>query len=114
MTKKVELVVGAAMERSKTLVGAILEARKGHRTNAQRVIDICKDLVMTKPAQEPLAPRISEIGGIRYGRFPATQSLLNRYGDIYVFGGPHTGRSLMCRPQRLRRPRRALHFSMKI
>lgn len=80
--KKVDLVVHAAMERSQAVVDAIPNARETHRTNAQRAIDICKELVTTKPAQEPLAPRIAEVGDIRYGRFPSKQSLLNRYSEI--------------------------------
>lgn len=35
-----------------------------------------------KPSQEPLTPVVAERGAVLYGKFPAGQSLLNRYGAI--------------------------------
>jgi hypothetical protein len=39
-------------------------------------------MVRARPAQDPVTPRITEIGAIRYGKFPVEQSLLNRYREF--------------------------------
>lgn len=82
MRKRVEGVVDAAMERSRELLDALPENRRTHRVNAERIVAVCKELVTTKPPQEPVAPLVAERGAVLYGKFPAAQSLLNRYRDL--------------------------------
>lgn len=79
---RIEQIVSEAIERSAALIEILPAGQRTHRTNAERVVLICKEFILTKPAQEPLAPHVSEAGGIRYGKFPATQSLLNRYREL--------------------------------
>lgn len=82
MSKRVDAVVGAAIQQSKVLLDAVPRDRETYRVNAERIIAVCKELVTTKPAQEPLTPVIAERGAVLFGKFPAGQSLLNRYGGI--------------------------------
>jgi hypothetical protein len=67
---------------SANVLNGIPIARTVHRVNTERVIVLCRELVTARPIQEPLAPRVAEIGKIRYPKFPAAQSLLNRYSLI--------------------------------
>ena len=82
MSKKVDAIVAVALEKSGALTEAIPQNRGAHRTNAERVAMVCKDLVCARPVQEPRTPLVTEMGRIRFGKFPAEQSLLNRYGAL--------------------------------
>ena len=82
MSKKTEAVVAEAMARSKEIFDAIPENKIADRVNSERIIEVCKALVNAKPSVEPRTPAVSERGKILYGKFPAEQSLLNRYGHL--------------------------------
>lgn len=82
MSRKTDAIVADALEKSKVLTEAIPQVRGAHRTNAERIVSICKDLVCARPVQEPRTPLVTETGRIRFGKFPAEQSLLNRYGAL--------------------------------
>ena len=82
MSKKADAIVAAALEKSGALMEAIPQNRRAHRTNAERIIAVCKDLVCARPMQEPRTPLVTETGRIRFGKFPAEQSLLNRHGAL--------------------------------
>ncbi len=82
MSRKTDAIVADALEKSKVLTEAIPQGRGAHRTNAERIVAVCKDLVCARPVQEPRTPLVTETGRIRFGKFPAEQSLLNRYGAL--------------------------------
>ena len=82
MSRKTDAIVADAMEKSKVLTEAIPHGRGAHRTNAERIVAVCKDLVCARPVQEPCTPLVTGTGRIRFGKFPAEQSLLNRYGAL--------------------------------
>lgn len=82
MSRKTDAIVADALEKSRVLTEAIPQGRGAHRTNADRIVAVCKDLVCARPVQEPRTPLVTETGRIRFGKFPAEQSLLNRYGAL--------------------------------
>lgn len=83
MSRKTQAIVADALEKSKLLTEAIPQGRRAHRTNAERIVQVCKELVCARPVQEPRTPIVTERGLILFhGKFPAEQSLLNRYGAL--------------------------------
>ena len=74
-------LVAEADRASVAVLDRIRDKRELHRTNAERVIALCREFVTARPVQEPSAARIAEVGIIRYPRFPKKQSLLNQYAE---------------------------------
>lgn len=75
-------VVEEAETRSAAWIEAIAAGRVRHRSNAGRIVLVCKDLLAARPVRNPLSPVVAEVGKLRYPDFPADQSLLNRYGPL--------------------------------
>lgn len=67
---------------SERLLAAIPESRRRYRKNCERLVDICRELVSGRPAQEPLTPVVTELAFSRYKTFPDQQTLLNYYGGF--------------------------------
>ena len=82
MNKKVAALVAAAVEQSHAITDSIPSSRLLQRANAERIIAICTDLVSSGPARDPVSPVVAELGQIRYGKFPASQTLLNHYPKL--------------------------------
>ena len=80
--KRTEAVLSRAIERSDALLQLLPQEHTGRRTTAGRIVEICRDLVGGKPAENPLAKTISDVGVSRYGKFPAGQSLYNNYREF--------------------------------
>jgi hypothetical protein len=80
--KKSVSIVEDAEKASLKLLDQVSISRIAYRKNAEHLIALCRELVTARPIQEPVAPRVAEIGQIRYPKFPASQSLLNRYGSF--------------------------------
>ena len=82
MNKKLSAIVDDAMARSTLLIEAIPASKVLQRANSERIAGLCKELVSTRPACDPVTPRVCELGEARYSRFPKPQTLLNAYGPL--------------------------------
>jgi len=82
MTRKADAIIAEARQKSTALIDAIPERQERRRATADRIIDVCAQLLSAKPVQEPTAPRVSEEGGVRCPNFPAPQTLLNHYREL--------------------------------
>ena len=82
MNKKLSAIVDDAMARSAMLIQAIPASKVLQRANSERIAGLCKELVSTRPACDPVTPRVCELGDARYPRFPKSQTLLNAYGPL--------------------------------
>lgn len=82
MTRKADAVIAEARDRSTALINAIPNRHEKRRGTAVRVVEVCTGLLSARPVQEPLAPRVSEEGALRFPGFPAPQTLLNHYRGL--------------------------------
>lgn len=82
MSKKIAAIVAAAIEESHATIGSVPASKLLQRANAERIMSICTDLVTSWPARDPVSPVVAELGQIRYGKFPAPQTLLNHYPKL--------------------------------
>jgi hypothetical protein len=82
MSRREQEIIAHAEKASARLVDMIPMFRTVHKTNAERVVSLCREFVTSKPIREPTSPALEEVGKIRYPKFPAQQSLLNRYREL--------------------------------
>ena len=76
---RVEARVEDAARKAAELVAEFSDGQARTRSNFERISDVCRELVSAKPIQEPTAPRVAELGQIKFGKFPAEQTLHNAY-----------------------------------
>lgn len=82
MRNKIDAEIRAAVETCEAFLSSLPAHRSKYRLNCIRIIEICRELVSARPAQEPSSTRVAESGGIRYGQFPRHQTILNYYSDF--------------------------------
>ncbi len=75
-------IMERAEEDSTRLIDRIPLVRTRHRANAELIVSLCREFVTSKPIREPTSRALAEVGKIRYSKFPAPQSLLNRYREL--------------------------------
>ncbi|WP_188583757.1 hypothetical protein [Azorhizobium oxalatiphilum] len=71
-----------AIQATIRLLEAIPEGMRGKfKRNAERIASLSKECLESRPILEPTATLISRLGRMRFGTFPAPQSILNIYSD---------------------------------
>jgi hypothetical protein len=80
--KIAQQILANAKEASQKIIDDLPMHKKVQRQNAERIVAACESLITARPIQEPTSTAVEEVGKLRYLKFPATQSLLNRYAGI--------------------------------
>ncbi|WP_052954772.1 hypothetical protein [Microvirga vignae] len=80
--KRAHQILANAKEASQKIIDDLPIHKKVQRLNAERIVAACESLITARPIQEPTSTAVEEVGKLRYPKFPATQSLLNRYAGI--------------------------------
>ena len=75
-------IIAQADDATRKVVEIAPASRVAWRARAGLIVNVCRELVSGKPAQEPTSILVSELGRSRHAGFPASQTLLNGYGDL--------------------------------
>ncbi len=82
ISRREQEIIARAEKDSARVLDMIPMVRIGHTAHAERVVKLCREFVTSKPIRKPTAAALEEVGKIRYPKFPAQQSLLNRYREL--------------------------------
>ncbi|WP_147283747.1 hypothetical protein [Bosea caraganae] len=72
-------IVARAEAASEQLLELEPPGKSQRKANAERIVALCREFVQQRPSRQPTSAALAELGRIRYGRFPAEQTMLNYY-----------------------------------
>lgn len=75
-------LINEAESRTQEMLNSVPPSRARFRLQVQRIGEVCKLLVSSKPAMPPTASRVAEEGALRFEGFPSEQTLYNSYREL--------------------------------